>query len=258
MDKTKYQHSRIDSGLKTETSRSAISQQHPDDHHQVSKESPVRNDKPGADKVHSSRVSAADHTAKNQEENLSGGFSNQEQETEDGKTNGRRDADFSLSGRTQRSFETTLKSNMEPLPQRHAEVAEHIRNAIILKYQSRNQAGFQTSFHIERGPLGKMDIRFRNDKGESKVTIVVENEAAKTELMRYLPSIQQGLQEKGVSLSELSINVNQFADKDRKEENNQSNQAHTQKNAGKEDYDENIAHPETKRNYGYNTMEVIA
>jgi flagellar hook-length control protein FliK len=103
-----------------------------------------------------------------------------------------------------------------------------------------------------------MDISFYRENGGNKVTILVESELVKSELQKFIPVIQQGLQEKGVEPQTIQVDVQNSGDKQDNQTDNKSEKGNFQNRTGKEDYEENIAHTEGKRDYGYNTIEVIA
>ncbi len=184
-------------------------------------------------------------------------FSREESSSSHGKTE-KQDSDTGMASRFQRSTESNMKPLTEPVPQRYADQLNQIREAIALRYSVRAGGAVQTNFHIERGPLGKMDISFYRGNGGNKITILVESELVKSELQKFIPVIQQGLQEKGIEPQTIQVDVHNSGDKQDNSTENKSEKGNFQNRTGKEDYEENIAHTENKRDYGYNTIEVIA
>ncbi len=119
----------------------------------------------------------------------------------------------------------------------------------------------QTNFHVDGKEYGPLEIQFAKGPTGDQATILVENETVKAALRKYMPSVYDSLQQKGVLLSSLDVEIN-----DR----------HKQKAFGSLNYwqagdaqQQNINSEKihgngggtvstTPRYYGYNTMEVIA
>jgi flagellar hook-length control protein FliK len=160
--------------------------------------------------------------------------------------------------RFQKVIEPILKTVSEPVPARYTDMVHQIREYIIQRYEDSSKNKFEASFRIERSPLGKLDIRFLNEGNADKVTIIVESELAKNEVQKYVPAIQQGFQDKGIDLLKILVDVQDTEEKAKNNNQEESSNNRDNHKTGEEKYEEKVAHPKTKKDYGYNTMEVIA
>jgi len=160
--------------------------------------------------------------------------------------------------RMQKAAETIIKNVSEPVPPKYSEMVNQVREIIMQRHERARQSIVQTQFKIDKGPLGRMEINFLREDGAEKVIITVESEIAKSELQKYLPAIQQGMQDKGLDLLKVLVDVNDSENKMENESQEKSRNKQHHEKTGKENYEEKIAHPEEQKDYGYNTMEVIA
>ncbi len=116
------------------------------------------------------------------------------------------------------------------------------------------------TFTVNGGSFGELDIEFDLEKSSEQVTIYVDDELSKTELQRVLPSIEDNLLQRGYNFTGLEVEVrNQHKDS---EAMAQGKQKHSPKGEDETaplregESDDNKTN--TNRNYGYNTMEVLA
>jgi len=120
----------------------------------------------------------------------------------------------------------------------------------------------QTNFHIDGKEYGPLEIQFAKGPSGDQATILVENETVRAALRKYMPSVFDSLQEKGILLSSLDVEIN-----DRHKQKAFGSLNYWQAEDGKQ---QNINGKETQasdggetartspRYYGYNTMEVLA
>ncbi|MHB2155637.1 hypothetical protein ACX8XN_14755 [Calditrichota bacterium GD2] len=132
-----------------------------------------------------------------------------------------------------------------------AKIQELLDQARAMHLQNRN-----IQMSLEETPMGKMDIQYRSN--EHQLTIVVENEQIKNELLKFTPVIQQNLAEKGIALNGFQVNVGQFGQSEGGKHASGKNN-HKTTNAAKEGK-EVTAHESQptalNRKFGYNTMEI--
>ncbi|WP_456443510.1 hypothetical protein [Caldithrix abyssi] len=130
-------------------------------------------------------------------------------------------------------------------------IQELLDQARAMHLQNRN---FQMS--LEDTPVGKMDIQYRSK--EHQLTILVENEQVKNELLKFTPVIQQNLSEKGIALNGFQVNVGQFGQSEGGKHASGKNNPKTTKaaKAGKEVTAHESQSTALNRNFGYNTMEI--
>lgn len=141
-----------------------------------------------------------------------------------------------------------LKSQL-PLVSR---VSEVIADRILNTSESR------TRFLVDGGRLGQVEIQFQQEENKNQVTIYVETEHSRQDLQRITPQIQENLAQRGINLQELEVEVRDFS--------LSKNGQEDEKSSGSDEHDqanEQIAADEedestTARDYGYNTMEIMA
>ncbi len=109
---------------------------------------------------------------------------------------------------------------------------------------------------LDETPMGKIDLKFQQH--DRQLTIVVENEQIRNELIKLTPVIQQNLADKGITLNSFQVNVGQFAQSDQQKQltSKKRGQMLNPLNSGKE-----VGHHESQstlanRKFGYNTMEI--
>lgn len=114
------------------------------------------------------------------------------------------------------------------------------------------------SFTIDAKELGKMEIKVKQENKEEQGVILVENNDIKQELEKHIPDIQENLQQKGVSISAINVEVNSG------NENSAGRKKFTNKQNKKigDVTSHQVSTVETRtiktKSYGYNTMEVLA
>ncbi len=117
----------------------------------------------------------------------------------------------------------------------------------------------KASFVVDGGPMGEMDIEFHQEATREQITIFVENDLAKSELQRVMPHIEDNMNQRGLNFSNVDVEV---------KDNHKNSESMGDENSQHSDSNEKAAPPEqmvtednqanTNRNYGYNTMEVLA
>ncbi len=117
----------------------------------------------------------------------------------------------------------------------------------------------QTNFRINGGNLGTLQIQFQNKAGQSQATIFVESESTRLTVQKVIVDINEGLIQKGISLTSLDVQV---SPQSRKHGNPAGRATRGNKrNTIDEESLSNDDTPEVRsdhRDYGYNTIEVLA
>jgi hypothetical protein len=134
---------------------------------------------------------------------------------------------------------------------------KYISGIINKYYDTLNQAFTQSQVLVETSEMGKLDIRLNKSSSRQAIMIFVENDTIKTEMARLIPHLVENLQAKGVNISAVNIDVGQTWDKNSKqqEKKNGSKQKYIQNTEAGNEQDTAI---NSKRFYGYNTMDIIA
>ncbi len=114
-------------------------------------------------------------------------------------------------------------------------------------------------FTIDGKELGKLEIHVKQNNKEEQGVILVENEIVKAQLQKHIPDIQENLQQKGVEILAVNVEVNDrnenkfYRNKHKKSRNNKIlNEMSNQQINSIE------MKSITTKNYGYNTMELLA
>ena len=131
----------------------------------------------------------------------------------------------------------------------------HIKE-MVEQAQTLKSGHGQIRMSFEETPMGKLDLQFRQSDGQ--LTIVVESEHIKNELLRLRPIIQQNLSEKGIVLNNFNVTVNQYLQSDQKNAAAKNkltpkSSFHSRKEVGEHEMQTTV---KQSRNFGYNTMEI--
>ncbi len=118
-----------------------------------------------------------------------------------------------------------------------------------------------TSFSLDSKEFGKMEIHIRQNSKEDQGVILVENHTIKEQIQKFIPDIQENLNQKGVMISAVNVEVNS-----QNESTDPQSRFSRKRNNRKVDSTNNnygsASEIDTKttktRSYGYNTMEVLA
>ena len=125
-------------------------------------------------------------------------------------------------------------------------------------FNSVSKQHLQTKLTIDGGRFGSMEIQYTNDSSDKQITIVVETEAARDAIQKLVPVINENLDQKGVEPSSIDVQVNCGQHSQTQEKEQRGYFAEDAQNAlGDELVIEdglNIA----IKDYGYNTIEVLA
>ncbi len=142
-----------------------------------------------------------------------------------------------------------LFADVQSIITRIQEVADQV--------QSMKLRNSQINLSLDDTPLGKMDLQFKQN--ERHLTIVVENEQAKAELVKLTPLIQQNLSEKGLQLTGFQVNVGQFGQPEGQGKHDSAKKHHrlnVNTQNGKEVGEHETSSTIVNRKFGYNTMEI--
>lgn len=120
----------------------------------------------------------------------------------------------------------------------------------------------QARFLVDGGRLGSIEIKCQQQENHNHVVIVVESEHTRADLQRIMPQVQENLFQKGIQLSELQVEVRQEHQQQEMAAGQQGQHSRSGNGRGGEGVPGTSAdsneQPITRRDYGYNTMEVTA
>lgn len=125
-------------------------------------------------------------------------------------------------------------------------------------YQSMVTNQTQSNFTIDGGRFGSFEFRYNHDQVGTHVTVVVESEATRSYLQKIIPTIIENLYRKGMPLDSLEVQVG-FFDKPNTQERNDNTNSRKVLKSNKHVKVTNVDNEILKiRDYGYNTMEILA
>lgn len=162
----------------------------------------------------------------------------------------------SAGGATPAAFAPVGSSSVEALkPALHWPLVDRILQFVITTHNGNlNQAVLK----IDNTALGKMEIHFKEVAKNKEVTLLVENETAKSEVERLLPRINEALQQRGIDLQSLKVDIYHYSRKDEQDRQRAGRPLSSTQNYHEEVPDELKSSTVKIRQYGYNTIEVIA
>ncbi len=139
-----------------------------------------------------------------------------------------------------------------------SEMVDKIREVVSKQPIGTNK--LNVKFVVDGGAMGQLDVEFHQEFSKDQISIFVDNEVAKNDLIRILPQIEDNLHQQGFMLSGVYVEVrdNQERSESAGQQNNKQTHTHEDISSSSDQglSDETII--TTNRNYGYNTMEVLA
>ncbi|HQV34027.1 MAG TPA: flagellar hook-length control protein FliK, partial [Calditrichia bacterium] len=135
-------------------------------------------------------------------------------------------------------------------------VVQHIVQVINQQRGNRSK----TSFQLDGGDLGKLEIKFERSEGSTRTTILVESEEARQTLEKLLPDIEKNLLDKGLHYESIAVDIH---DKGAQDGENRSGRGGSEKSGPIQSEEQKTADAggeatTAPRDYGYNSMEVVA
>ncbi len=139
-----------------------------------------------------------------------------------------------------------------------SEMVEKIR--LVTESQTAGKAGTLSKFVVDGGQMGQLDIEFQSASNKEQIIVFVDNENSRNELLRLMPQIDDNLRQRGFNFSGLDVEVRSDQKESGSANDAEQNATHskTQESSSSAAGMSNDNESTTNRNYGYNTMEVIA
>ncbi len=148
-----------------------------------------------------------------------------------------------------------LRADNRLLPQL-ARLVKEIRHTI-----QRSGAGRQinTSFRVDGGSFGGIEIHINEEGGSYQALILVESQSSRSILQKQLPVIQEMLQGNGFEPGSLSVDIGS-GETSQKQETDKQAPAGQRASASNDGVETGGSSDEQSpdRNYGYNTFEMLA
>ena len=153
-----------------------------------------------------------------------------------------------------KNFESINVKATESLKMQAVKLVPRITNVIVQYSETNGMQKLETK--LDGGELGEINVKLFQEKADSKALIVVESETAKSILKNIVSTIKENLSQKGLSFESFEVEVDQGKNKDSNPRNNRSEKIDIVSDVHIEDSES--AQTSNKRNFGYNSIEVVA
>ena len=153
-----------------------------------------------------------------------------------------------------KNFESINVKATESLKMQAVKLVPRITNVIVQYSETNGMQKLETK--LDGGELGEINVKLFQEKADSKALIVVESETAKSILKNIVSTIKENLSQKGLSFESFEVEVDQGKNKDSNLRNNRSEKIDIVTDVHIEDSES--AQTSNKRNFGYNSIEVVA
>ena len=125
-------------------------------------------------------------------------------------------------------------------------------------FQSHEKQISEMSFIIDGKQLGSLEIKFTQDSIGNQATIIVESETIRNLIEKVLPIINENLSQKGMALNSLEVQVGDFGKSKMQDEKHKRYSEKYRASNIKDEIEDKINQIIAIRDYGYNTIEVLA
>ena len=153
-----------------------------------------------------------------------------------------------------KNFETINVKATESLKMQAVKLVPRITNVVVQYSETNGMQKLETK--LDGGELGEINVKLFQEKADSKALIVVESETAKSILKNIVSTIKENLSQKGLSFESFEVEVDQGKNKDSNPRNNRSEKMDIVTDLHIEDSES--VQTSNKRNFGYNSIEVVA
>ena len=153
-----------------------------------------------------------------------------------------------------KNFESINTKATESLKMQAVKLVPRITNVVVQYSETNGMQKLETK--LDGGELGEINVKLFQEKADSKALIVVESETAKSILKNIVSTIKENLSQKGLSFESFEVEVDQGKNKDSNPRNNRSEKMDIVTDLQIEDSES--VQTSNKRNFGYNSIEVVA
>ena len=153
-----------------------------------------------------------------------------------------------------KNFESINVKATESLKMQAVKLVPRITNVVVQYSETNGMQKLETK--LDGGELGEINVKLFQEKADSKALIVVESETAKSILKNIVSTIKENLSQKGLSFESFEVEVDQGKNKDSNHRNNRSEKMDIVTDVHIDDSES--VQTSNKRNFGYNSIEVVA
>ena len=153
-----------------------------------------------------------------------------------------------------KNFESINIKATESLKMQAVKLVPRITNVVVQYSETNGMQRLETK--LDGGELGEINVKLFQEKADSKALIIVESESAKSILKNIVSTIKENLSQKGLSFESFEVEVDQGKNKENSFRNNSSEKMDIVTDVHIEDSES--VQTSNKRNFGYNSIEVVA
>ena len=153
-----------------------------------------------------------------------------------------------------KNFETINVKATESLKMQAVKLVPRITNVVVQYSETNGMQKIETK--LDGGELGEINVKLFQEKADSKALIVVESETAKSILKNIVSTIKENLSQKGLSFESFEVEVDQGKNKENSFRNSRSEKMDIATDVHFDDSES--VQTSNKRNFGYNSIEVVA
>ena len=153
-----------------------------------------------------------------------------------------------------KNFETINVKATESLKMQAVKLVPRITNVVVQYSETNGMQKLETK--LDGGELGEINVKLFQEKADSKALIVVESETAKSILKNIVSTIKENLSQKGLSFESFEVEVDQGKNKENSFRNSRSEKMDIATDVHIDDSES--VQTTNKRNFGYNSIEVVA
>ena len=153
-----------------------------------------------------------------------------------------------------KNFETINVKATESLKMQAVKLVPRITNVVVQYSETNGMQKLETK--LDGGELGEINVKLFQEKADSKALIVVESETAKSILKNIVSTIKENLSQKGLSFESFEVEVDQGKNKENSFRNSRSEKMDIATDVHIDDSES--VQTSNKRNFGYNSIEVVA
>lgn len=113
------------------------------------------------------------------------------------------------------------------------------------------------TFNFESGQLGNVKIKFSQDATGTALQIIVETPEAAQMLQRAFPNLNVELDQQGLNFASVNVEVDGSGNEDELQGSDEENRTSNANASGAEEAPQELV-AEQSRNFGYNTIELVA
>jgi flagellar hook-length control protein FliK len=155
------------------------------------------------------------------------------------------------------SFAATIRARAANHGVEKEQPLSPVRQMVEMITTVRRSESGSTVFRLRTEQAGDVEIRFKSNESRENIRVIVENEQVREYVQRLLPQIMGQLQASGLDVAEVKVEVSD-AETENAKEQKPDQKEQKQNEDGTESRQMRQEKTSAPRQFGYNTMEIIA